>query len=244
MAYTPKSGFHYFFQGLRLIQNKSIAPYVWIPIVVNLILFILLWGLMIHWASIGLQHIDRWLPVWLVWLNFLIWPLFFLLLFAMTAYCFTLLANWIAAPFLGVLSERVQLLLEGEPLPEVSWSQTLAETPSILGRQLRLALYYLPRAIVLLIILFIPGLNALSGVLWFCFGSWMLAIQYLDYPLDNNKRSYHDLMAFAKNHRWDSFTFGVCAFVGTMIPVLNLFIIPAAVAGATAFWVDTQQNMQ
>lgn len=240
MAHTPKSGPAYFFQGFSIISDKAIRPYVLIPIFVNIVLLILLWGWMIHEMDHWLAKLDQIIPAWLLWLNFLIWPLFILMLFVITAYCFSLLANWIASPFLGLLSERVQLLLNGDPVPEISWGQIIVELPSIIGRQLRLVLYYIPRAILLVIIMFIPGLNTISGLLWFCFGAWMLSIQYLDYPLDNNQKSYRELMRFAKKHRWDSFTFGVCAMVGTMIPVVNLFVIPAAVAGATALYVDTK----
>lgn len=48
--------------------------------------------------------------------------------------------------------------------------------------------WYLPRAIVLLILYFIPGIGqTVAPVLWFLFSAWMLAIQYCDYPFDNHK---------------------------------------------------------
>ena len=49
--------------------------------------------------------------------------------------------------------------------------------------------------------------------------------QYIDYPADNHKK------------RWQSLGFGGIVYLVLLIPVVNLLMMPAAVAGATLFWV-------
>jgi hypothetical protein len=54
--------------------------------------------------------------------------------------------------------------------------------------------WYLPRAIVLLILYFMPGIGqTVAPVLWFLFSAWMLAIQYCDYPFDNHKVPFKEM---------------------------------------------------
>jgi len=47
-----------------------------------------------------------------------------------------------------------------------------------------------------------------------------------------------DVRVWLHQRRWAALGFGVSVLVCSMIPVLNCFVIPAAVAGATKFWVE------
>jgi len=69
------------------------------------------------------------------------------------------------------------------------------------------------------------------------FGIWMMAVQYIDYPADNNKLGFDEMLAWLRDKRWQSLGFGGIVYVALLVPLLNLLIMPAAVAGATLFWV-------
>jgi CysZ protein len=57
----------------------------------------------------------------------------------------------------------------------------MKDIPRIMKREWQKLAWYLPRAIVLLILYFIPGIGqTVAPVLWFLFSAWMLAIQYCD----------------------------------------------------------------
>ncbi len=102
----------------------------------------------------------------------------------MVYYGFSVVANFIAAPFNGILSERVEQRLRGNSLStELSLLQMI---PGTLARELAKLAYFLPRVLLLLILGFIPLINLATPVLWFIFSAWMMAIQYIDYPMDNN----------------------------------------------------------
>lgn len=96
--------------------------------------------------------------------------------------------------------------------------------------------YALPRAIILFILfLFLP---VIGPVLWFLFTSWLMAIQYLDYPFDNHKIDFDTMRGQLRGQPASSYSFGIMVNIGCMIPLFNLFVMPIAVCGATAMWVD------
>ncbi len=174
------------------------------------------------------------LPEWLAFLEYLLWPLFVLLVLVMVFFSFTLLSTLIAAPFNGFLSEKVEVVVRGEDdFPPFSWAELLAMLPRTFAREARKLAYYAPRALALLVLSFIPGLNLVAAPLWLLFGVWMMAVQYIDYPADNHKMSWQDMLAWLRERRWRSLSFGAVTYAALLVPGLNLLVMPAAVAGAT-----------
>ena len=148
------------------------------------------------------------------------------------------LANVIAAPFNNILSEKVELYLTGALPPQRTISESLREVPRVIWRQMSIILYFIPRALVLLVLFFIPVVNVLAAPLWFLFSAWFMAIQYIDFPTDNHKISFPDVRVWAGEHRWATLGLGASILLAMMIPGLNLVTMPAAVAAATKFWLE------
>lgn len=232
------SGPQYLGEGLKLILSPGLRLFVLLPLTINLLLFI---GLIV----LAMQQFGGWmeslmpnLPDWLSFLEYLIWPLFVLLVLVIMFFSFTLLANIIAAPFNGFLAEKVEVVVRGrDDFPPFSWNELLAMMPRTIGRELRKLAYFLPRAIPLLILTFVPVLNLIAAPLWILFGIWMMAVQYIDYPADNNKLGWNEMLAWLREKRWQSLGFGGAVYVALLIPFFNILVMPAAVAGATLFWV-------
>lgn len=103
--------------------------------------------------------------------------------------------------------------------------------------------YYLPRAAALLVVSLIPGINVLAAPLWLLFGVWMMAIQYIDYPADNHKMSWQAMLEWLRRKRWASLSFGGIVYLALLVPLLNILMMPAAVAGATLFWVQESEGL-
>ena len=61
--------------------------------------------------------------------------------------------------------------------------------------------------------------------------------QYIDYPADNHKLGWNEMLAWLRQKRWQSMSFGGSVYLVLLIPVVNILMMPAAVAGATLFWV-------
>lgn len=239
---TPKNGLQYFFEGFSIMMRPGLKRFVFMPILVN----ILVLGSAFTWLFF---QVDSWvnyllgfLPTWLHWLSYLLWPLILSSILLIFGYFFSTLANIIAAPFNGFLAEKVEEELSGIPAKELPWSDFVKDVPRMINRELVRLGYYLPRAIVLLIISFIPVINIISPLLWFLFGSWMMVIQYCDYAFDNHKIPFTQMKETLKKDRLNNMPFGALVTLITVIPLINLFIMPAAVCGGTAMWVDRYRD--
>ncbi|MFJ4154857.1 sulfate transporter CysZ [Pseudomonas sp. NPDC089752] len=232
------SGPQYLREGLKLVLSPNLRLFVLLPLAINLLLF----GGMIYFAGhefgLWLDALMPTLPDWLSFLSYILWPLFVALLVLMVFFSFTLVANIIAAPFNGFLAEKVEVVVRGQDnFPAFSWGELVAMVPRTFGREMRKLGYFLPRAIALFILSFIPVVNVIAAPLWLIFGVWMMAIQYIDYPADNNKMSWQDMLAWLREKRWQSMGFGGITYLALLIPGVNVLMMPAAVAGATLFWV-------
>jgi len=238
MKGNPFRGAGYLLRGIQMLPQPGIRQFVIVPLTVNILLFIGAIWLLINQFD---QWVNYWLakmPEWLSFLDFLLWPLFAVLVLVLVYYSFNVVANLIAAPFNGFLSEKVERSLRGEVLTDEGWGAVLALVPRAIGRELSKLAYYLPRFLLVLLVTFIPLVNVISPLLWFLFGAWMMAIQYCDYPMDNNKVSFKDMKLMLKRKRITSVGFGGLVQLGMMIPVVNLVLMPSAVIGATLYWVE------
>lgn len=153
------SGFSYFAQGWRLISRPGIRRFVILPLLVN----ILLMGGAFWWLfnRIGdwVPQLMSYIPSWLQWLSYLLWPLMVISLLLVFSYLFSTLANIIAAPFNGLLAEQLEASLTGKPLPDTGSWGIVKDLPRIMAREWRKLAYYLPRALVLLLLYFVPGVG-------------------------------------------------------------------------------------
>lgn len=229
-------GFSYVLKGVSLVNQKGIRPFVVVPLLINSIIFSL--GI---WFAVSQADtwLDSLLPSWLSWLEWLLIPLFVILIFFAIFYTFTIVANLIAAPFNAILAERVEARLHNRPVPPFQGYKSL---PSIIGRTFRseaAKLMYMAKWLVLLLIItFIPVVNVIAPFAWAIYGAWMLAVEYIDYPMGNHELYFTEELKSLKRYPTYAFGFGGTLSAMTLIPVVNFFVMPIAVAGATAFWVD------
>jgi CysZ protein len=238
MALPALSGPQYLREGLRLVLSPGLRLFLLLPLTINVLLFAGLVGFALTQFNVWVETLMPSLPNWLGFLEYLLWPLFVVLVLVMIFFSFTLLANIIAAPFNGFLAEKVEVVVRGQDdFPPFRWGELVAMLPRTVGRELRKLRYFLPRALGLLVLSFIPVLNLVATPLWILFGIWMMAVQYIDYPADNNKLGFDEMLAWLREKRWQSLGFGGIVYLALLVPLLNLLIMPAAVAGATLFWV-------
>ncbi|MCU7931947.1 MAG: sulfate transporter CysZ [Candidatus Thiodiazotropha sp. (ex Codakia rugifera)] len=245
MANNPLTGAGYLMRGLGLITKPGLRPFVLIPLIINIIVFSLLIWLGIDQFE---QLMDRFLPddeSWLAWLRWLLWPLFAIALLLTIFYTFTVIANLIAAPFNGLLAEKVELFLGGEiPNQPTNAKQIVKDVVPSLLSEMRKILYFLLRAIPLLILFLIPVLNIAAPFLWMAFSAWFLAIEYGDYPMANHNLVFKEQHRRLKQARLSSLSFGGGLTLMMMVPILNFVAMPAAVAGATLFWHERLRNIK
>jgi CysZ protein len=241
---NPISGIAYFFKGFSLITQPGIRRWVFIPFVINLLLF----GALVYYAwiwfpivtSFMVAQISGWLPGW-AWLaaivDWLLMPLVIVIFVISVFFVFIILATLIGGPFNDWLAEAVEKHLTGKPIDSPSES-IVKIVIGVIGKQIGKLLYYLKWVIVLLIISFIPIINIVSPILWFLFGAWLASLEYADSPLGNhgyNPPTQRKILA----QKWlMTLGFGSTVLIVMLIPLINFLVMPVAVAGMTAMWVE------
>jgi CysZ protein len=234
---SKHSGMHYLLQGLRLIRRPGLRRYVIVPVLVSTLCFGgALFGLG-WWLDSLLDPLLGRLPDWLDWLRYLLWPLFALSAVLVVFYGFSILTNLVAAPFNGMLAEAVEQHLTGQPIDTGGWRALVKDIAPSLFSELRKLLYFALRALPLGILFLIPGINVAAPLLWALFSAWMLAIEYLDYPMANHLLHFAAQRRLLRANRLLAYGFGGGTLLLTLIPGLNFIAMPAAVAGASALWV-------
>ncbi|MDQ7050108.1 MAG: sulfate transporter CysZ [Enterobacterales bacterium] len=260
MNHQPLQGAQYLSKGLSLVWKPGIKRFVFIPLLINFILLTLATIYAFNLISDWYTSLPSWLeshvsnPHWYIrwpaegleWLvtslDWLLWPMIVIAVFILVFFSFGLLANWIAAPFNGLLSEAVETHLRGSAsqTETFSWSLFVKDIPRLIGREWRKLAYFIPRALLCLILLFTP-ISPLVPIIWFIFNAWMLAIQYVDYPQDNHRQTFNQTLELLRQNRGAAYSFGLLVMLFTMIPVINIVLMPVAVAGATNFWFDANK---
>lgn len=229
-------GYRYGISGLAWLLRPGIRTYVAAPILVNAIVFSL--GVIWVFDFIGgLQAMaEAWLPDWLDWLTWLLWPITLVAVLVIVWSGFTMLANLIGSPFNGLLSERVQR----EHAPDLampSLSPLVEALKAPLFELVKIG-YFLILAIPPIILSFIPLLNILAPFAWALYGAWILAVEYCDYPMGNGGIRLSEQRSRLRADPMLALGFGAGVMTLTVIPVLNLVAMPAAVIGATLIWCD------
>lgn len=235
---NPIAGFIFFIKGISLIFQPGLRRYVIIPLTINILLFAsILW-----FGANQFEVFMNWLmpefPEWLQILEWLFWLLFLLSALLILFFTFSLLANLIGGPFNGLLAEAVEYHLTGErPENAGGWKKMLAELAPTLVDEIRKLLYLAAWSIPFLALFLVPVINIIAPFTWLAFSSWMLTVEYMDYPMGNHGLRSDEQMQRIGEKRLLTLGFGSAVTIATMVPVLNFLVMPAAVAGATSMWV-------
>lgn len=233
---APLRGAAYLWRGFKLISQDGLRRYVIVPLTINIILF----GAAIWYGTDKFgAFIDRLLPSWLEWLHWLLWPLFAVAVLVAAFYTFTIVANLIASPFNSLLAAQVERRLATARAVPVQNQFSIYES---LAHEVKKILFLLGWSVPLAVLFFIPGLNLLAPFAWLLFSAWMLVLEYCDYPMGNHGIPFAEQRRLVRRRGFLNLGFGAATLLATSIPVVNLLTIPAAVAGATALWVENFQE--
>jgi len=241
MISNPISGATYFINGLSLINTKGIRRFVFIPLLINILIFSA--GL---WFAIAqFETFIEWalssLPDWLSWLEWIMWPLFALTFYGVVFFGFSIIANIISAPFNGPLAAAVERRITGNK-DFNSNKSFIQEAKDSIGNELiklRYSLYLMmPLAFLSLISFAFPLISPAVAVLWMFYTIWVLTLEYADFPMANHGIAFRHIREKLANKRFLSLGFGSMVMLATLIPFINFLVMPVAVAGATKMYVQ------
>jgi CysZ protein len=235
----PLTGIGYLLKGAQLLSHPQLRLFILIPLLINIVIFASAFAFLFINITTWIESYISALPSFLSWLSYIFWPIIIFAILFSFSFVFSTLANLIAAPFNGLLAEKTENLLTNSSINDDSWQDLLKDLPRIFKRELQKWLYFLPRILLCMTLYFIPIIGqTIAPVIWFLFVGWMMAIQYADYPFDNHKVPFASMKKILAMKLSKNITFGMVISICTAIPIINFIIMPIAVCGATAAWVD------
>jgi CysZ protein len=177
--------------------------------------------------------------------------LYYALIFLLTAvllvlffFFFTRVASALASPFNDLISQKAEELLTGTYY-EAPFSviQLIRDSGRAIGHSFKLLGLYLILLAACLLLLLIPGVG---GVLFSAAGwslsAYMLAYEYLGYPMDRRRFSWNQKRAFIRSRFRATMGFGLGNLVAAAIPIVNLLFIPSAVVGGTLLFLELEPS--
>lgn len=255
MIRALQQGLGFVVLGFQVSKQKHVRAWLILPILANSLLFAAAWQWAGGWLVESIQNVTAgWafsgffeflnpfirflvgLVKWFVWLVLLV----------LLATLFTTVVQLISAPFMGFLSAKVDTLYARLPLPDESlWAMSKRvlwrETVKFFYWSWRALLMFIATALLSFVLAPVPVLNLLGPTLWFAWASWMLGIQYIDYGADNRIVPFAQALREYRAQRWVVIGFGGGVMALTLVPLVNLIIMPMAVVGGTLLWLHMAQ---
>lgn len=229
-------------RAMNLLLQPGVRRFVMLPLGINFIVFSLFFTFGLFSFSAWIDTLSPSIPEWLQWIEWLLWPLFVVALLVLGFFLSLLLASLIATPFNDMLATAVEQHLGALPPRDDAWLDALRDIVPTLLHELRKLAYIALLAIPCLLLFVIPVVNVLAPPLWLLFGSWMLALEYLDIPMGNHRLHFAALHRHMKQQRALCLGLGVSLMLLTVVPVLNFFTMPIAVAAATQLFVENYKD--
>ncbi|MFT7618045.1 MAG: CysZ protein [Planctomycetota bacterium] len=238
-------GAAFFLRGISMLRRPKVRSWAAIPIFLSALIYVGLIYYLVTVVGPSLDSTQLWLDEnasFLSWLGSFLWILFGVLALGVSSYTFVMVSALVCCPFNPILSEAAERAHTGSTPPSSPWGKVICGLPVTLFQETKKLLYYVAWSIPVLILclIFMPA----APFIWGAFSSWMLALEFADYPMDNNGIKFHEMRKRLAKRRLTSFGFGLSVFGFAMIPVLNILTAPAAVCGATLLWLDELRQVE
>lgn len=237
-------------EGFRLLwRQRGLWPLAVVPVLFG-VLAVALAGVLVvgYWAELWALA-SGWTPLWQAdaWYDWLwIGParaLFALLdaalfvaLAAAAILAAWLVANVLAAPFLDVLSRRVEAIVSGAvtDLAEEGLSATLRDAGRSMLEELRkLAFFVSVQASIAAFGILVPGGALIAAPAMTVFTILFLPLDYAGYTLDRRRLRFAERRRWVLTHRAPMLGYGAAAFATFVVPGLNFLALPVLVVSGT-----------
>jgi CysZ protein len=228
-------GFMAPFRGLKVYRNHPrTLGWALMPTLINVLLF---WA--IYWwigSWIG-ETIQGWFAEAEGWMTFFLWVTLgfaLLVLFGVCGLLIAVVARIVAFPFNDPLALSVEkaIGIADQGAGPTGFKEQFKELLKDLGREIRKALALLAVAIIVAGLGLIPGL----GLFLWPITAFLLAFDFLDYPLARRGMGFSSQLSFMMKNLGASLGFGVAISLLVPLPILGFFFLPVAVAGGTELY--------
>jgi CysZ protein len=224
-------------RGFSRLFRRDIRSLVVAPVMMNIVVFSAGLWVAAHYFGVFLHWI---LPAWLDFLSWLLWPLFGLIFVVLVFFTFTLLANVLGAPFHALLADK--LLDQAGVLPAGRRENMVRSAWRSISAELLRLRSLLLRLFPVLVLFVIPGVNVVAPLVWLGFTAWYVARDYFSYPLDTLDLPFGEQEARLRELGTTRLLFGLTVQLALSVPLLNIFVPPAAIAAASLSVIDRERR--
>jgi CysZ protein len=224
------AGFSAFMAGLKLVApGGGLFKYAIAPIIISAIV---LGGLIVGTFFLAQALLGAWLAdVDLAWLRWVGSGLAVLLALVLSYFLFSPVMTLFGPLFMDPICERVHVYYTGQPLHAEEHGR------SLVVRQFRALVQSLKWAAISLFIeiplVVIAALTVVGFIVAAAVSSVIRGVDLMDYPLSLRQLTLSQKLRWSRQRPWPMMGLGAAASISLLIPVLNLFVIPAGAAGAT-----------
>ena len=237
------------FQGLAfLARHRSLWTWAALPAAVNIGVFAAALGVFLYFFGTLYSLTTGWMypaapDFWLAWawgvpLRVFAWSIGFVLLLAalLILYgAFLAFGLVIAAPFLALLSQRVEVLVTGKRAPDAaSWKAVLATVFESVVDEFRKVAFFAGVQLVLWVFgILLPFLAPITVTVAILFTLVFMPLEYAGFAMDSRRLRFAQRRALVWRHGWLMLGFGASASLSLLLPLLNFVCMPALVVGGT-----------
>jgi CysZ protein len=233
--------------AIFLWKHKTLWKYAIAPILIGILVLTVSLGLsyylIYHYLGGWLQNFFG--PAW-YWqiVYYLVVVIAGLLVLVISFLMFTIIATSIAGPFNDMISEKTEELVTGRVSnAPFSFNQMIKDISRGVWHSLRILGFYVGVLIPSLLLLLIPGIGfGLFGFVIGLLSSYLLAFEYLGYPMDRRRYSFKEKRAFVHSRMKSALGFGFGNFLWASIPIVNILMIPAAAVGGTLLFLNLSRS--
>ena len=250
------AGTTYPFRALAVFRRK---PYLWrytiIPILLNFVLGIFLYGGLLFFGWQTAQNLtislSNWLddlianlPAWLGVLEYLIIGLGFLLrlllvvvLLLLSGFLLTQFGVLLGAPWYGQLSEQLEEICTGQ-LHSIEVGIVRDLWRAVLFELKKLVLTAIA-GVPLLLLNLVPGIGTIASTVGgLTLTATIVCLDFFDPPLERRRLRFREKLGIVFRSLPASASFSLVCLGLISIPFLNLLTIPLCVASGTLFFCD------
>lgn len=249
----PSSSVSAFFKGATLpfqaidflAQRPLLLLLMFIPIAINMVIFILLLGWGFSAFSDFLSSIISEQQGW-YWttLRWVIKIFFYLIVLVVVYFIFTPIALLIAAPFNDQLAEKVEQAA-GFPVEEQRSFLVMVKEEiifAVLSEVKRMSVV-IGVLILLLPANFVPVVGpVLYGLLSFLWGAWSAALEFTSYAADRRHLGLRTKWSRLRSNTALSMGFGAATLMLLAIPLINVFAVALSAVGGTVLFGMIQRD--
>src|SRR5690606_31561009 len=140
---NPVNAINYLKEGAQLLFRPGLRRFVIVPLIINVVVFIVVTAVLINTYG-DILHDAAIRSDWLRFIAWLLWIIVGLVILVLYGYAFNLITTVIAAPFYGILAEKIEMQITGKAVPSEPIAKLITRT---FKRELVKLWYFISRGI-------------------------------------------------------------------------------------------------